>query len=396
MRVVRVAGVQLTGPPDNIPSVKAILDFKWNENELSLSGVKAMNWALANGDEKQRQTAKKLLEDLDVEALKSHYLGRITHFITRASEEKCDVVVFPELCLTGFFPLFYIEDKNLLDRFFERDGTHSGAVKSVLLEAEKKKISIYFGYAEINEKNEHFNVSLLYDFPTKNIHIYKKTHLPGFKHLEKDKPSFQFEYGQFKSSTEGYPVFDALGGKVGMTICHDRRYSAPYLCMGFRKVELILNGYNSAAGLNYASAEGLKEAKGQYDLHYLPQQGQAITEGTYIVSVAMAGNYFGSEQIAGSCIIDPYGKILIKSEELKEELLIKDLDLDISKQVRQLKHNGERSEPDVLVAEMNRILGFPRVFKTITKDIQIEELVKSLKDSLDDSEIKKLIEQLQK
>lgn len=168
---------------------------------------------------------------------------------------------------------------------------------------------------------------------------------------------------------------------------------------------MILNGYNSAAGLNYATAEGLKDARGQYDLHYLPQQGQAITEGTlsiwssstgtYIVTVAMSGNVYGSEQIGGTCIIDPYGKKMVSCEEPNEDMVIATIDLDISKGVRQLKHNGERSEPDVLVAEMNRILGFPRVFQTITKDMTPEELASGLKATLGDAQMKKLLQQLQ-
>ena len=138
-----------------------------------------------------------------------------------------------------------------------------------------------------------------------------------------------------------------------MIICHDRRYNAPYLVMGMQKVDLILNGYNTPFSLPFAKV--LDEYA--YKFHYLPLQAQAITEGTFIISVARAGSVFGINQIAGTCIIDPNGNLLEKTELLAEELIRVELDLNICETVRAQKYWGGRLEPQVILRELIKLTG---------------------------------------
>jgi len=122
--------------------------------------------------------------------------------------------------------------------------------------------------------------------------------------------------------------------------------------MGFRKVEIILNGFNTPFYLTFN--HGLDGDV--YKFHYFPLQAQTITEGTYIISVARAGYIFGHKRIAGSCIIAPDGEILEKTEKLDEDIIYASLDLDRCKTVRDQKYLGERAEPQVLLNDLNKYL----------------------------------------
>ena len=41
--------------------------------------------------------------------------------LERAAAEGCTLVVYPELALTTFFPRWYVEDRDELDAWFERE-----------------------------------------------------------------------------------------------------------------------------------------------------------------------------------------------------------------------------------------------------------------------------------
>ena len=48
-------------------------------------------------------------------------VARMIALLDRAKAGGCDLVVFPELTLTTFFPRWYVEDQREFDRWFERE-----------------------------------------------------------------------------------------------------------------------------------------------------------------------------------------------------------------------------------------------------------------------------------
>jgi predicted amidohydrolase len=324
--------------------------------------AKEINSLIMTGGERERKEAEKLLREIDVEKIRRYSVGRMLKLMKEAAIRESDLIIFPELALTSFFPYFYIESEQLLMRFFEKDPIELGAAKPLFDYAQKLGISFSFGYAEYTTDTRYsnsykrYNTYALID-KKGSIYKYRKTHIPGFEKPRPGEDTFQFEKGQFHSSQEGYPVFNAglLKGnneaanvRVGMIICHDRRYNAPYLVMGMRKVDLILIGYNTPFNLPFA--RDLDPSV--YKFHYLPLQAQAITEGSFIISTARAGRNFGINQIAGTCIIDPKGTILKKTEALNERSITSEIDLNICEIVRAQKYWNDRLEPQVILREL--------------------------------------------
>ena len=48
-------------------------------------------------------------------------IQRMIDLLRQAGEHKCNLVVFPELALTTFFPRWWMEDQREIDAFFERE-----------------------------------------------------------------------------------------------------------------------------------------------------------------------------------------------------------------------------------------------------------------------------------
>src|SRR5580658_6741553 len=76
-----------------------------------------------------------------------------------------DIIVFPELALTTFFPRWWMEDDAEINSFFETE--MPGPATLPLFEAAKAlQIGFYLGYAELERQNgaaHHYNTSILVD-----------------------------------------------------------------------------------------------------------------------------------------------------------------------------------------------------------------------------------------
>jgi predicted amidohydrolase len=229
-RKITIAAAQLAGIPDEF--TKGIQ-------------AKELNNLMIRGGEKERREAEKILSKIEVDDIRKYSISRMIGLMQEASEQGCGLVVFPELALTSFFPYFYIEAEQLLLRFFEREPIQCGVAKPLFDYAQKRGVSFSFGYAEYvsSSRYQHYqryNTYILVD-KKGSIYKYRKTHIPGFEKPRPGEDTFQFEKSQFHSSQAGYPVFDSyltqrnsepVDVKVGMLICHDRRYNAPFLIMG--------------------------------------------------------------------------------------------------------------------------------------------------------------------
>src|SRR6516164_8154656 len=72
--------------------------------------------------------------------------------------EGCDLIVYPELALTAFFPRWYCEDRSDADIWFEHEMPNA-ATRPLFKEAKRAGIAISFGYAECTPEGHHFNTS---------------------------------------------------------------------------------------------------------------------------------------------------------------------------------------------------------------------------------------------
>src|SRR6266478_4536838 len=85
---------------------------------------------------------------------------RMIALMDEAEAKGADLIVYPELALTTFFPRWYMEDQAEVDRWFEREMPNA-AVRPLFERAAQYQMAMSFGYAELTPDGHHFNASTL-------------------------------------------------------------------------------------------------------------------------------------------------------------------------------------------------------------------------------------------
>lgn len=271
---------------------------------------------------------------------RSQVVSRLIALLTQASQHGCDLVVFPELALTTFFPRWYFEDQAEIDQFFERE--MPGPETRPLFEAARELgIGFYLGYAELAEeegRTRHFNTSILVDKTGAIVGKYRKIHLPGHAEHEPWRQFQHLEKRYFETGNLGFPVFRAFGGIIGMAICNDRRWPETYRVMGLQGVEMVLIGYNTPVHNPPAPEhDNLSHFHNQ-----LVMQSGAYQNGSWVVGVGKAGNEEGVMQIGNSIIVAPSGEIVGACSTLGDELAVARCDLDLTHSYKSTTFNFAR------------------------------------------------------
>jgi len=250
-------------------------------------------------------------------------ISRLVAMLHEASAKGAQLVVFPELALTTFFPRWYVEDLSQTDHWYE---THmpSETTAPLFLAAKELGVGFCLGYAELTGEGKRFNTQILVDDTGVVVGHYRKVHIPGHGEHEPDRPFQHAERHYFEPSDEGFGVWNAFSGRIGMMICNDRRWPESYRVMGLQGVELILCGYNTP--IYYAPDPEQNVLQGFHNA--LVMQSGAYQNGTWVIGVAKGGIEEGVESLAQSMIVAPSGQIVAQALTQGDEVIVTDCDLD--------------------------------------------------------------------
>jgi len=250
-------------------------------------------------------------------------VARLIAMLREAAAKKAELVVFPELALTTFFPRWFVENISDADHWYETE-MPSPITAPLFDEAKKLGVGFCLGYAELTPSRQRFNTQILVDQKGEVVAKYRKVHIPGHEKNEPDRPFQHAERYYFTPSDEGFGVWKAFGGRIGMMICNDRRWPESYRVMGLQGVEMILCGYNTP--LHYVPDPSQDALQGFHNA--LVMQSGAYQNGTFVVGVAKGGVEEGVDSLADSSIIAPSGEILAKTQTNSDEVITADCDLD--------------------------------------------------------------------
>ncbi len=254
---------------------------------------------------------------------RSSVVARLLALLREAAAEGCELVVFPELALTTFFPRWHIEDPEELDAFFEAE-MPGPSTRPLFDEARELGVGFSLGYAELTEDRHRYNTQLLVAPDGRFLAKYRKVHVPGHEEPEPWRPFQHLERRYFEPGPQGFGTWRAFGGVIGMMICNDRRWPETYRVMGLLGVELILCGYNTP--LHYAPDPSQDVLQGFHSA--LVMQAGAYQNGTWVVASAKGGVEEGVDSLAQSCVIAPSGQIVAQAYTAGDELVVAHCDLD--------------------------------------------------------------------
>jgi N-carbamoyl-D-amino-acid hydrolase len=253
---------------------------------------------------------------------------RLLVMLRDAAQRGAQLVVFPELALTTFFPRWYTEDRQEIESWFEAS-MPSPVTQPLFDEAKRLGAGFMLGYAELHVDSagtkHQYNTTICVERDGQMVGKYRKVHIPGHETHEPWRPFQHLERYFFESGPDGFGVHRAFGGIVGMATCNDRRWPETYRVMGLQGVELIGIGYNTP--IHYAPDPGQNSLQGFHN--DICMQSGAYQNGTWVVGVAKGGTEEGVESLCQSAIYAPSGQIVARALTTADEVIVADADLDM-------------------------------------------------------------------
>ena len=176
----------------------------------------------------------------------------------------------------------------------------------------------------------YFNTAAVIDADGTYLGKYRKTHIPqlgGF-----------WEKFYFRPGNLGYPVFDTAVGKVGVYICYDRHFPEGARVLGLNGAEIVF--------IPSATSRGLSQ-----HLWRIEQTSHAIANGYFVGTINRVGiekdlgpnDYYGQ-----SYFCTPQGQFVGEvGDAYKEELIVRDLDLGLIREVRDVWQFYRDRRPDM-------------------------------------------------
>jgi len=249
-------------------------------------------------------------------------------------------IVFPELALTTFFPRWWFETQDEVDRFFEAQMPGPETMPLFAL-ARELGVGFYLGYAELTEeegKTRRYNTSILVAPDGRIVGKYRKIHLPGHSEHLPDAPFQHLEKRYFDVGDLGFNVWRMFDQNllVGQCICNDRRWPETFRVMALKGAEMIVLGYNTPTENIYSPQE---PPYLRVFHHLLTCQAAAYQNGSWLVATAKAGKEDGFGMFGCSVIVAPTGEVVAKTISEDDEVIVHDCDLELGEYIRKTVFN---------------------------------------------------------
>ena len=262
-------------------------------------------------------------------------VSRLVKLLKDANAMGAKFVVFPELALTTFFPRWWMESQEEVDRRYFESTVPSKVTQPLFDEAKKSGIGFDLGYAELTPDGHRYNSAILVGPDGSIVGKYRKIHLPG--HAEhKPKAAFQhLEKKYFEVGNLGFRVWRFMDTITGMLICNDRRWPEAFRVLALQGAEIVALGFNTPSeNLHYPEPPALRVHH-----HLIMAQSMAFQNATWLVETAKAGFEDGFRMFGHSLIVAPTGEIAAKTQTEEDEVIVHNCDIDLAAQLKKTMFN---------------------------------------------------------
>ncbi len=236
-------------------------------------------------------------------------LDKHLEYINKARERKSDLVIFPELSLTGY---------SLKDITSEVAVRADDPRLTPLIDA-SKKIDIVVGLVEESDEFLYYNAAF-YLSGGKILHAHRKLYLPTYG---------MFEEGRHFATGRSLLAFQTRFGRIGILICEDAWHSICPLLLTLKGSLFIINVANGTAR-GMSGTGRIKSARVWERMNTF----YAVNHSVFFIFANRVGVEDGVSFWGGSEIIDPFGEPIAKASNTDEELLFCNIDIDIARRAR--------------------------------------------------------------
>lgn len=257
---------------------------------------------------------------------KESMIDKHVDYTRQAAQEGAQVICYQELFYGPYF--CQVQDSKWYDITEPiPDGPTTRLMQDL---ARDTKMVLVVPMYEQDGPGIYYNTAAVIDADGTYLGKYRKTHIP---HL----PGFWEKY-YFRPGNLGYPVFDTAVGKVGVYICYDRHFPEGARMLGLNGAEIVF--------IPSATSRGLSQ-----HLWRIEQTSHAIANGYFVGTINRVGieKDLGDDDFYGqSYFCTPRGEFVGEvGDAYKEELLVRDLDLDLIKEVRDTWQFYRDRRPDM-------------------------------------------------
>jgi predicted amidohydrolase len=247
-----------------------------------------------------------------------------------AERDAVDLLVFPELALTGYGLRDHVSECALM----------LDAPELAELAAASSRVSLAFGFVEESPEHLFFN-SAAYCEGGKLLHVHRKVHLPTYG---------LFEEGRYFAAGDSVRAFDTRFGRLAMLVCEDVWHlTMPYLA--------ALDGALAILALSASPTRGVgTEGKAKNTLAWerlLLTYASSLT--VFVVYANRAGFEDGVGFWGGSEIVSPSGEVVLKGAYHETDSPTAELDFELVRRERIHTPLLRDERLDVVRSELDRI-----------------------------------------
>jgi len=269
----------------------------------------------------------------------SPYLGNLRknldlHFqsIEKAKKKKADLLIFPELSLTGYTLMDMVDEVSL-------EPGKNPIFKE--LKAASREISLVVGFVEEMEKGLFYN-SAAFLSKGKILHIHRKVFLPTFG---------MFDEARFYAQGKNFHTFPTPFGKAGMMICRDfLSYGASYLLFaGGAEIIIVIS---AAPGRGTALEESYETSR-MWEI-----MGETISRFStvFLIYCNRVGFEDGKHFAGGSFIFNPAGEMIARAAYVDKDFLFYEINLDEVREIRRKWPYKRDDKPEIILEALKRIV----------------------------------------
>lgn len=261
-------------------------------------------------------------------------LGKHLDYIKQAKNKAADLIVFPELSLTGYI----LQD---LVPTVVTAPNPSDAIFAPLIQA-SQDIDIVVGFVEQDPRGRMY-IAAAYLAQGNVTHVHRKLYLPTYG---------MFDEGRFFALGDRVRAFDTRFGRVGLLVCEDFWHaSPPYL--------LWLDGAEVQIYISASPGRGLTQEPQLESARWVEHITQAYASlfTCFVVSTNRVGYEDGINFWGGAHAQDPDGELVVLGPYHEEALTIAELDLNQIQRTRTRLPVLRDERPEIVQKELNRILG---------------------------------------
>lgn len=259
-------------------------------------------------------------------------LERHLEIIRRCGRKGADLIVFPELSLTGYM---------LQDLAAEVAEPARGSRRLKAIASAAGSGGVILGFVERGEGHLHYNAAVCFA-RGRPIGCHRKVYLPTYG---------MFDEGRYFAAGESFRSFEAPWGRTGLLVCEDFWHlSASYL--------LALQGMDLLAVISACPAKGLDASRELRSVAIWSDLAQVVARhlSCWVLYANRVGYEDGWAFQGGSFVCAPTGELVARAKSLKEEILVADLPDRILRRARANAPLLRDEKPDLVRREIDRIL----------------------------------------